>query len=207
MEAGLRATLGNVYSDLGEYTNAVAMHEKALRIRKKLHGNQHPDVAKSLHDLGTILNRQGHWPEAEIVARDALLLRKKLLGHEDVLVAQSLILLAGMLRAEFKFAQAEALSREALTMHRKLWGNDHAEVARTLGMLGLLLWDEGKVSRGRNRATRGPRHLEADLLKRTSRTGRLAEAPRHGTAYPRQAFWGGSVVPRIVGDASEAVWR
>ena len=71
----LRDTLGNVYRDLAEYTNAADMHREALALRRKLHGTQHPSVASTLNNLGGVLHRQGNHAEAEKVYRDALAMR------------------------------------------------------------------------------------------------------------------------------------
>src|SRR5262249_8187518 len=42
VEADLRATLGNVYSDLGKYQSAEVMHRSGLKVRKGLFGEEHP---------------------------------------------------------------------------------------------------------------------------------------------------------------------
>ena len=55
VEADLRGIIGNVYAELGDYVKGAAMHGEALAIRRKLHGNEHPDVAQSLGDLGDML--------------------------------------------------------------------------------------------------------------------------------------------------------
>ena len=34
------------------------MHEESLRIRRKVYGNKHPDVATSLNNLALLLNQQ-----------------------------------------------------------------------------------------------------------------------------------------------------
>jgi len=88
VEADLDAMLGRVYCDLGEYTNAAAMHRRALEVRKRLLGSEHPDVATSLNDLGEVLYGQGRWADAEAMHRAALAMRRKLLGKDNLDTAQ-----------------------------------------------------------------------------------------------------------------------
>jgi tetratricopeptide (TPR) repeat protein len=145
VEADLRATLGNVYYDLGEYPRAEVMHRKAMILRKKLLGDKHSDVADSLNDLGQVLYGQGKFADAEAVHREALALRRELFGTEHLDVAQSMNDIAVALRRQGsgKYPEAETLSREALAVRRKLLSNDHADVAESLNDLGLLLTLQG----------------------------------------------------------------
>jgi hypothetical protein len=59
VEAELRSTLGQVYSELGDYEKAGAMHGEALAMRRKMLGDEHLDVAASLNNLSCVLQRQG----------------------------------------------------------------------------------------------------------------------------------------------------
>jgi serine/threonine protein kinase/Tfp pilus assembly protein PilF len=146
VEADLRTTIGSVYFDLGQYTNAEAMHREALALRKKLLGSEHPAVAKSLSNVGISLWRQGKLAEAEILIREALVMQKRLLGSEHPNVANSLNNLAGVLVAQGKLAEAETVEREALAMQKKLLGSEHRDVATSLRNLGTLLSAQGKLA-------------------------------------------------------------
>jgi serine/threonine protein kinase/Tfp pilus assembly protein PilF len=145
VEADLRATLGNVYYDLGEYPRAEVMHRRAMSLRRTLLGDKHPDVADSLNDLGQVLYGQGKFADAEAAHREALTVRRELFGDEHLDVAQSLNNLAESLRRQgsSKFPEAETLFRAALAMRRKLLVHDHADVAKSLNDLGLLLTIQG----------------------------------------------------------------
>jgi len=164
VEAQLRATLGNLYSDLGEYTNAAAMHRKALQLRMKLLGRDNRDTAASLNELGEALRRQGRHTDAEPLLREALAIRRQLLGSEHVDVASSLDSL-GMLvyydsRVRARAGEGEALLREALDMRRQLLGDDHLDVANSLDHLGVALTSRGKFAEGEEL------HREALALRR-----------------------------------------
>jgi len=132
VEADLRTTLGNVYLDLGEYTNAAAMHREALALRKQLLGDEHSEVASALNLLATALWKQGRRSEAETLYREALAMRRRLFGDENKAVADSLDSVARIVEAQGNLAEAETLWREALALRRKLLGSESAGVAYVL---------------------------------------------------------------------------
>ena len=145
VEAELRATIGDVYLELAEYTKAEAMHRQALKLARQVYGQEHPEVATSLDNVSTVLYRQGKLAEAVALERQVLAMRTKLLGRNHAQVAMSLINLAAFLQADGKLAEAEAVSREALAANRKLYASDHELVTTALNNLGCLLCQEGKL--------------------------------------------------------------
>ncbi len=59
-------------------------------MRKKLLGEEHPDVANSLNNLGNLYKNQKRYEEAEPLYLKAIEFYKKLLGKERTHVANSL---------------------------------------------------------------------------------------------------------------------
>jgi len=140
VEADLRDTLGTVYSGLSEYGRAAAMLERALALRREIHGSNHVQVARALHHLADVYRFQTRDREAEAGLREALAMRRNLLGNEHAEVAASLHTLADLLRREGTTRkEAEQMHREALALRRKLLGNEHLDVAQSLSGLGILL--------------------------------------------------------------------
>jgi len=146
VEADLRATLGNVYRDLGLYTNAEAMLKGCVDLRQKVYGKEHPEVASALNDLAETYYRNDRVNEAEKLHRKALAIRKKIFGTNNADVATSLNNLGEVFRKKHRYTDAEAMFRETLAVRRKLFGNEHLDVAASLRNLGLLLWQAGKFS-------------------------------------------------------------
>jgi serine/threonine protein kinase/tetratricopeptide (TPR) repeat protein len=144
VEADLRSILGGVYLEMGEYTNAAAMHEKAVVLRRKLHGGEHPEVASSLASLAQVFMAQGLLPKAEAIQHEALALRRKLLPPVHPDVAQSLSDLGHILKNELKLSEAESLQRDALAMRRTLLGSNNLSLANSLSRLALTLQAQGK---------------------------------------------------------------
>jgi tetratricopeptide (TPR) repeat protein len=146
--AELLATLGNVYVDLGDYTNGVALLQKSLVQRKQVYGSQHSEIATSLSDLGQAFLHNGKFAEAESLQREALSMRITLLGEENLDVARSHKWLGEALRKQGKYPEAESHFLKSLTLRRKFHGKEDIEIADSLFGLGLLfnIQDKGDIA-------------------------------------------------------------
>jgi eukaryotic-like serine/threonine-protein kinase len=150
VEASLQNTIGNVYYLIGERAKAEVRYRDALVMRRKLLGNEHPDVGESLNKLAGALWHQGKPGEAEGPVREAVAMRKKLFGNEHLSVAHSLDLLSLVLASQGKLTEAESAVREALATQRKLFGNEHLDVANSLGILSGVLVQQGRLAEAEN---------------------------------------------------------
>ena len=70
----------------GKYDEALAMYEKALSIRLKKLGDDHPDVATTYNNMAVVYMNQGKYEEALAMYEKALSISLKKLGddHPDV---------------------------------------------------------------------------------------------------------------------------
>ncbi len=94
------------------------MYREELATRRKLLGNEHPDVAIVLSDLASVLNDQRKFAEAETMYREALAVKRKVSGDEHPDVASLLSDLGPVLVSQGKLVEAESTYREALTIVR-----------------------------------------------------------------------------------------
>jgi len=72
----------------GQYSQAAASYQRALAIREKTLGPDHPDVGASLHDLAGLYSELCQRELAEPLYQRALAIKEKALGsdHPDVAV-------------------------------------------------------------------------------------------------------------------------
>ncbi|HXJ61992.1 MAG TPA: serine/threonine-protein kinase [Verrucomicrobiae bacterium] len=124
---------------------AAALLDEALSIRRKVLGNDHPDIVTSLQLQAKVLEKQRKEPQAEAILREALALQRKLLGDEHDQVAACMTHLAAALFRQDKLAEAETLYRDSLAIQKKLLGDKHPEVASNLSNLGNVLYRQGKL--------------------------------------------------------------
>jgi eukaryotic-like serine/threonine-protein kinase len=143
VQADLRMTLAEVYSELGEYAKAEEMLRKAAAAYRRLFGNEHLELARALNGLAGVLAQGARMDEAEVLAREGWNIRKKLLGQEHPDLANSLNNLALVLWRKGRLGEAEVMFRQSLEMWRRLHGPDHVEVANALNNLGAVLLEQG----------------------------------------------------------------
>lgn len=141
----LRATLADVYGQLGFYDKMEAMARRELELARAHFSPVSAQAARALDQIGTALWSVGKLTPAEEVDREALRVRTQLFGENSAEVATSQTTLAIALWDEGKFPEAELLARRALAIRQKLFGAEHADVAQSLNLLGLVLYQEGKL--------------------------------------------------------------
>ncbi|MCZ7385043.1 MAG: FxSxx-COOH system tetratricopeptide repeat protein [Candidatus Methanoperedens sp.] len=145
------------------YSEAETMLRRALEIREKSLGTNHPDVATSLNNLALLYHSHGKFDEAEPMYRRALEIREKSQDKDHPDVAQSLNNLAELYRAHGKFIEAEPMHRRALAIREKSFGSDHPDVANSLNNLALLYDSQGKYAEAEPLYRRALEILEKSL--------------------------------------------
>ena len=153
--ADLLDALGVAYRSLGRTEEAGPILEEALALRRRALGEQHVQVAESLHNLANVERQLKHLDKAERLTRQALAIQRQAFqkGHRDL--ARGLNNLASLLgeKAEAAevaggplLAEAEALAREGLAMKQRLFGEENSEVAVSLNTLAAILIREGRTA-------------------------------------------------------------
>ena len=138
---------GRIAHDLGRYPEAHTFYEKALAIREKSLGPEHPDVALSLNNLALLYDTEGQYPKAEPLYQRALAIREKALGPEHPDAAASLNNLAQLYRAQGQYAKAEPRHQRALAIQEKALGPEHSDVATSLNNLAGLYHTQGAYAK------------------------------------------------------------
>jgi serine/threonine protein kinase len=149
VQGKLMNTMGSVYESLGLYDPALTLLEKALEIRTKALGPDHPDVAITLSQLGTVVWRKGDFAKAKALQEQALAIREKRLGPDSQEVASSLHNLGTLNWSQGNYGEARRLLERALAIREKILGPEHADVASTLNSLGAIAYKEGDYNKAR----------------------------------------------------------
>ena len=132
-QAAVQTAIGKVYRNLGLYDQAQPLLEDALHKRRQLLGEEHLEVADSLHELATLYRIQED-PRGESLQQSAFEIRKILLGPDHPAVAQSLSGL-GAHAVKLRNTQAFSYLRQALLITEKTLGPNHVETAKALADL------------------------------------------------------------------------
>ncbi|HKX27286.1 MAG TPA: CHAT domain-containing tetratricopeptide repeat protein [Blastocatellia bacterium] len=131
----------------GKSEEAVPLAIRALEIREKRLGLEHPEVARSLNLLGTLYHAQPDYAKAEPIYQRALEIREKALGPEHPEVAQSLTNLAILYNDKFDYAKSESLDRRALEIREKALGPEHPALALSLNNLAVLYLEQEEYAK------------------------------------------------------------
>jgi eukaryotic-like serine/threonine-protein kinase len=112
LQAQMLDVVGRLETKLGEYDRAVPVLEEALALRRKIDGENHPDVATSLESLALVEFDKGNYAEAARLRREVLAMRRRLFGDSDTKTTNALLLLATAMHAQGDFRNAQPLLDE-----------------------------------------------------------------------------------------------
>ena len=126
------------------YAEAEPLYRRALAIREKAQGPDHPDTATTLNNLAGIYDEQGRYVEAESLYQRAIAICEKGLGPDHANTAASLNNLALLYHHQGRYAEAEPLYQRALAIREEALGPDHPSTATSLNNLAGLYHDQGR---------------------------------------------------------------
>jgi CHAT domain-containing protein/tetratricopeptide (TPR) repeat protein len=128
------------------YTAAEPLLRKALALRRKVLGEEHPLTAQGYNEVASNLKSQGHYAEAQPLYQKALVIRRKVLGEEHPLTAQSYNNLALNLNARGQHTKAGLLYQQALVIRRRVLGEEHPDTAASYNNMAHNLNAQGKYT-------------------------------------------------------------
>jgi Uncharacterized protein conserved in bacteria len=134
----------------GAYDKAQSPAERALDLREKALGPDHPEVAETLNLLGVICTARSDYSRAELLFLRALAINEKAFSPEHPAVAEVIDNLAKNFNAKGNYAEAERLARKALGTREKALGRDHYLVAVSLETLGDIFLAKGDYANARS---------------------------------------------------------
>jgi tetratricopeptide (TPR) repeat protein/tRNA A-37 threonylcarbamoyl transferase component Bud32 len=141
--------LGILAGDEGKYDEASDYYERALAIREKALGPDHPLVAGIVNNLGIVAGNEGKYDEERVYHERALAIMEKVLGPDHPDLAAVLNNLGTVARNEGANDEARGYYERALAIWEKALGRDHPDVASVLINLGVVAHDEGTSDKAR----------------------------------------------------------
>ncbi|HZW09796.1 MAG TPA: serine/threonine-protein kinase [Phycisphaerales bacterium] len=144
--ARLLQTLADTMGGLGLLDAAEAPLTRALELRRRLLGDEHPDTLRSTYSMAQLLRHQGKFAEAEGHMREAVAGFRRVLGDEHPDTLRSISVLGILLYYQGKHAEAEACAREALDGYRRVQGEVHRDTLAAIGNLSTFLQAQGKTA-------------------------------------------------------------
>ncbi|MBL8951359.1 MAG: tetratricopeptide repeat protein [Myxococcaceae bacterium] len=154
LEAGYLNNVGVLAWARGDSDAAIDAHTRALVLRRRVLGPDHPVLARSLSNLGIALRAAGRLPEAIERYREAQALEERVLDASHPAVAETLNNLGNALAASGDRAAAIEAVKRSLDIKERAFGADSLAAAVGLTNLGVLLLQDGQLEEAGQRLRR-----------------------------------------------------
>jgi len=109
-------SLAGLYESTGRYADAEPLYKRALEIREKIRGSEHPDTAIVLRVLAELYRVTGRHAEAEPLYKRALEIREKAYGKKHPAVALILKNLAFLYAATERHPESQNLFKRGISI-------------------------------------------------------------------------------------------
>ena len=140
--------LGNVLRSEGHYQEAASTFRAALALQRRLYGDKHGDIARTLEYLSLTLDDDGDLKRALPLMRSALSMQRELRGDRPhPALAAAVSDLGVLLEENGDYDESERMARESITLSRALYGDKHPKIARALNNLASTLQDKGELAK------------------------------------------------------------
>eukprot|EP00977_Amphora_coffeiformis_P011521 scaffold2767_cov177-Amphora_coffeaeformis.AAC.95 len=176
--------IGTIARSIGKLKKAENAFSEALRIRKLIHGDSHPAVAKVMQDLGDLMDDLGEYEEAMRNYREAYRIRKSF-GGDTLPVAETLYTIGFTYSNSGHYEKALECLDAALKIQRLHLGEDAPECGDTLNMIGFLKAKCGQVDESQEylRDALRIRKLQGDSIKISETLKNIGNAHRSKQEY------------------------
>lgn len=135
IDAVLISAIARAHLNLGAPLKALPLYARALAIRERVLGIDHPDTAVSMDNLAVTFSEISEYEKALHLHAGALAIFEKVLGPDHLSTARSLNNLAATYSELADFDKALPLEIRALAIFEKTLGPHHPETARAINNL------------------------------------------------------------------------
>ena len=137
-------TIGSAYVSLGLFEDATRHLERALTVRERALGPDHPDLAETHLVLGQAARSSGDYASAESHLERALVIREAAVGPMHTDAAQVMAALALVRWRQGRLAEAESLYLRVVLIDDASLEPTDPRLARDLMGLGVIYWSQGR---------------------------------------------------------------
>ena len=139
--------IANVYDSQGDYAQALLWYEKALAIKEKVLGKEHPDIATIYNNIANVYNTLGDYAKALLWHEKALSIMEKAFGKEHQDTAATYNNIAIVYYKLGDYAKALSWHEKALAIREKVLGKEHPDTAVTYNNIALVYDEQGDYTK------------------------------------------------------------
>ncbi|KAI1519708.1 kinesin light chain [Pyrenophora tritici-repentis] len=132
-----------LFSD-GRYEEAEELYVQVMQTRKRVLGDEHPDMLSSMNNLAATYWNQGRWKEAEELQVQVMQTRKRVLTdeHPDTLTSMNNLALTYWNQGRWK--EAEELQVQVMQTRKRVLTDEHPDTLTSMNNLALTYWNQGR---------------------------------------------------------------
>lgn len=136
---------GHALYEAGDADAALPLFYEALRLRREILGERHPDSLESLNNYAFVLNDLGRAQEAEQHFGEVLRLHREVLGERHPITLISLHNYGEALEELGRAGEAERFHAEALRLSREVLGGDDPDLVNSISSYAAVLLRLGRA--------------------------------------------------------------
>jgi serine/threonine protein kinase/Flp pilus assembly protein TadD len=145
IEASLRHVVGDTYRSLGVYQASEANLKRAVKLRRRLLGEDHSETLAATRDLAKLYEQQERYEEAESLYVDTLERQRRVLGEGHSETLTSMRYLTTLYKYQCRYEEAESLCVKTLAIHRRVFGADQSKTTLScMHQLAMLHASQGR---------------------------------------------------------------
>lgn len=137
--------IGGVYCSKGELDSALNSFHQALELQVEALGDNHIEVAKTLHNIGVSHRHKENLDDALKYYIQAYNIFKAELGQENLDAVRTLHNIGGVHRRRKEYKEAMQCFKQVLNVRRTLLGDGHPSVSITLVSMAAVLRRSGQT--------------------------------------------------------------
>ncbi len=161
--ASYQRLLGNVYYRKGQYPEAQVAYTRAVELAEAALGPDHPDLGRSLSNLGEAHRVQGHDEDAERCFRRSISIWERTFGPDHPMLAPPYNGLGTLALLRGDTGAAVVHFEHVRLLLERTHGPDHPDVGAVTSNLGEVLLVDGSLAESRRHSERALQILEKAL--------------------------------------------
>jgi len=135
IQARLKATIGNVYTNLGLYGEAEPLLLQSVRTNRRALRDDHPDALTAINALADLYWYESRFTEAEPLYRELVQRSERTFGREHERTLRAKFDLAGLYIEEKRYDEGERLTLETMEVQRRVLGEEHPDTLSSMNNL------------------------------------------------------------------------
>ena len=133
-----------VFYEAGYWKEAEQLQIQVLETRKRVLGEEHPDMLTSMANLVSTYRNQGWWVEAEQLEVQVSETRKRVLGEEHPDTLTSMANLVSTYWNQGRWVEAEQLEVQVLETRKRVLGEEHPDTLTSMANLASTYLNQGR---------------------------------------------------------------